>query len=364
MQAAAARPLQFGEPAPWFSARCGTNASFNFDTMGGFWIVFMLFGSLAHAETQRAHDHILASRGLFDDRRAMFFGVTVDPGDHTVRRLCNQPPGLRYFQDYDQQVSSLYGVQRGEIYAPRVLLLDRSLRVVASRPIRETEAVLGLLAETLAVAEPAPADATDADAPVLLVPRIFEPELCDTLIKHFDAVGATPSGFMRAVDGKTVRFHDAAFKRRSDVDLKDTNLISAIQSRLASRLLPMVQRAYGYRPGYLERHLIACYTGEDSGFFKPHRDTTTPGTVHRQLAVTINLNADDYEGGELRFPEFGAKLYKPVTGGAAVFGGGLLHEVTPVTRGRRMAYLPFLYDETGAALRERNMHTIVDSVEG
>jgi predicted 2-oxoglutarate/Fe(II)-dependent dioxygenase YbiX len=37
-----------------------------------------------------------------------------------------------------------------------------------------------------------------------------------------------------------------------------------------------------------------------------------------------------------------------------VFSCSLLHEATPVTRGRRYAFLPFLYDEAGAAIREKN----------
>ena len=32
-----------------------------------------------------------------------------------------------------------------------------------------------------------------------------------------------------------------------------------------------------------------------------------------------------------------------------------MHEALPVTRGRRYAVLPFLYDESGAKLREANL---------
>ena len=42
------------------------------------------------------------------------------------------------------------------------------------------------------------------------------------------------------------------------------------------------------------------------------------------------------------------------TGGAVVFSCSLLHEATPVTRGKRYAYLPFLYDEEGARIRQEN----------
>jgi predicted 2-oxoglutarate/Fe(II)-dependent dioxygenase YbiX len=37
-----------------------------------------------------------------------------------------------------------------------------------------------------------------------------------------------------------------------------------------------------------------------------------------------------------------------------VFSCGALHQVTPVTRGRRYAFLAFLYGEADAALREAN----------
>ncbi|MDE2489050.1 MAG: hypothetical protein KGO51_16790 [Alphaproteobacteria bacterium] len=35
-----------------------------------------------------------------------------------------------------------------------------------------------------------------------------------------------------------------------------------------------------------------------------------------------------------------------------VFAYGLLHEATRVSRGRRYAFLPFLYDEAGEAVRQ------------
>ena len=68
--------------------------------------------------------------------------------------------------------------------------------------------------------------------------------------------------------------------------------------------------------------------------------------------MTINLNAGDYDGGDLRFPEYGPRTYRAPTGGAIVFSCSLLHEATPVTRGTRYAFLPFLYDDAAARLRE------------
>jgi len=90
----------------------------------------------------------------------------------------------------------------------------------------------------------------------------------------------------------------------------------------------------------------------------PHRDNESFATQHRRFAVSINLNAEEFEGGDLRFPEFGPQTYQPPTGGAVVFSCSLLHEATPVTRGTRYATLPFLFDEAGAAVREKNLHLV------
>ena len=86
-------------------------------------------------------------------------------------------------------------------------------------------------------------------------------------------------------------------------------------------------------------------------------NNTTLGTAHRRFAVTINLNSRDYDGGEIWFPEFGPRMYKAPSGAAIVFSCSLLHEVPPVTRGRRYAFLPFLYDASAAEVRERRFPT-------
>ena len=78
--------------------------------------------------------------------------------------------------------------------------------------------------------------------------------------------------------------------------------------------------------------------------------------------MSINLN-DDFDGGELSFPEYGHRGFKAPTGGAVVFSGALLHAVSPVTRGRRYAFLPFLYDDAAARIREANNKFLGEGVE-
>jgi predicted 2-oxoglutarate/Fe(II)-dependent dioxygenase YbiX len=111
----------------------------------------------------------------------------------------------------------------------------------------------------------------------------------------------------------------------------------------------------------MERYIVACYSAEDRGHFRAHRDNTTKGTAHRRFAVTINLN-DEFEGGELSFPEYGPRSFKPPAGGAVVFSCSLLHAASEVTGGTRYAFLPFLYDEAAAKIREQNNRFLGEDV--
>jgi predicted 2-oxoglutarate/Fe(II)-dependent dioxygenase YbiX len=46
-----------------------------------------------------------------------------------------------------------------------------------------------------------------------------------------------------------------------------------------------------------------------------------------------------------------------------VFSCSLLHSVSTVTRGQRYAFLPFIYDEEAAKIRESNNPFLGDGVE-
>jgi predicted 2-oxoglutarate/Fe(II)-dependent dioxygenase YbiX len=114
-----------------------------------------------------------------------------------------------------------------------------------------------------------------------------------------------------------------------------------------------------FKPTRMERYIVSCYAAEDGGVFTAHRDNTTAGTAHRRFAVSINLNAE-FEGGEVSFPEYSPRGFKAPPGGAVVFSCSLLHAVSLVTAGRRYAFLPFLYDEPAARIREANAGLLAD----
>ena len=189
------------------------------------------------------------------------------------------------------------------------------------------------------------------------------PKLCQSLIDFYEQAGGAPSGFMRDIEGRTKLVHDASHKVRRDQEITDEALRQAAMVRIHDRVVPEIEKAFQFRATRIERHIVACYLSEEQGHFRAHRDNTTKGTAHRRFAVTVNLNAGQYEGGELCFPEYGRRTFLPPTGAALVFSCSLLHEARPVTRGKRYAYLPFLYDDAAAQVRAANKPFLEDRPE-
>ena len=223
------------------------------------------------------------------------------------------------------------------------LLLDPTLRVSGRVRLGNAQMIFDFVRRLKSPREHA---GVPLLAPGLIAPRIFEPELCRRLIDLHQADGGRFTGVMRDAGDRTVAVMDE-LKRRRDVLVEDVGLQTALRDRLQRRLFPLIDRALGFAVTEIERYLVSCYDAADEGVFHAHRDSTTFGTAHRKFACSLNLN-DDFDGGDLRFPEFGAKTYRPPLGGAVVFSCALLHEATRVTAGRRYAFLPFFYDEAGA----------------
>ena len=358
-----------GDPAPWFKQRSTTNPRYSFDAAAGRYIVLCFFATAADEAGRAAIAAAHARRDLFDDTRASFFGVSVDPADEQQARVREAIPGLRYFLDFDGSVSRLYGALPADAASANPkqarrfwMLLDPSLRIIAVVPFARggsDRAAFFAMLERLP--PPERFRGFEVQAPVLVLPHVFEPDFCRKLIGLYQAHGGEESGFMREVNGKTVKIHDEDHKRRRDYAIEDRAVIAETQARIRRRIVPEVLKAHQFHVTRMERYIVACYAAEDGGHFRAHRDNTTKGTAHRRFAVTINLN-DEFEGGELSFPEYGPRSFKPPVGGAVVFSCSLLHAASKVTRGTRYAFLPFLYDDAAAMIREQNNKFLGDGV--
>jgi len=301
---------------------------------------------------------------------ALNFGVSVDPDDERRGLIPDSPPGVRFFLDFDARVSALYGAApksaagaAGRISMRRFwVILDPTLRVVdviAFAPDGSDIAAALSLIESLP--PPSRFAGFEIAAPVIVLPNVFDRAFCGELVALYERNGGVDSGFMREVDGKTVGLIDYGHKRRRDCVITDEAIIERAKALVRRRIAPEIVKAHQFHVTRMERYIVCCYDAAEDAHFRAHRDNTTSGTAHRRFAVSINLN-DDFDGGEVTFPEYGPKTYKPPVGGAVVFSCSLLHAVTRVTRGKRYAFLPFLYDDAAARLRERNNARLGDGV--
>lgn len=71
--------------------------------------------------------------------------------------------------------------------------------------------------------------------------------------------------------------------------------------------------------------------------------------------MSLFLNTGEYDGGFLRSPEYGNAQFSALGGHAVVFSCATLHRATPVAHGQHLMFLPFLYDEAGRAIRDRDV---------
>lgn len=359
--------LLAGDPAPMFICPSNVNPAFDFSTTAGRFLVLSFFGSSAQPVGKALIEAFIAAAATFADPDFYFFGVSCDPADRNDARLTQLPPGMDIFWDQERQVTRRYRLLPADAanaqgLQPVTFLLDQALRIIgifATQDGRlQADSVLQVLKRLPKLGPPRPAQ---MQAPVLVLPHVFERDLCRRLIEGFQQNGGTESGFMVERGGRTVRENDPRHKRRRDWIITDRALIEAAQDRIRRRVVPEVAKAFAFNVTRMERHIVASYD-QSGGYFRPHRDNTTKGTAHRRFAVTINLNAEDYTGGDLMFPEFGRATYRAPTGGAVVFSCSLLHEALPVLRGQRFAYLPFLYDEAAAQIRQTNNAHLGDGV--
>lgn len=267
------------------------------------------------------------------------------PGDAAQAQAAKRVAGWphRVMGDPGAEITQGFAELSG-LAPPAIYVLDPNQRIAAARRLAELDVGLAdwLDAEIAAASFHETPALVPRFAPVLILPRALEPEDCRWLIDLWHAgetdegtvaVGASAGGGVSVVP---------TTKRREDLYLRDPMLHQMVSERLMSRLVPEVTKAFHFDGYVLETFKVGCYKAEKAGFFNAHRDDYSPATKNRKFAVTVNLNTGDYEGGDLRFPEYGPELYRPPRGGAVVFSCSLLHEVVPVTKGHRFVLLTFL----------------------
>lgn len=284
-------------------------------------------------------------RKAFADQHHIPFPLLSDP-DHFVRG----------YYELDE-LQSLAG--EGSSFPNTLIILDRNMVIHDICAPFQAEFIPELL-DALKARFPKQQAVIVQDLytpPVLLIPHIFDRAYCREIMNLWETQGNQISHVMRPDGEKTYGVVDRQVKIRRDHFIRDENIKTAINGIFQRRVYPEIEKCFHYVVDEYEHFKIACYDAETGGYFRPHRDNTSGGTAHRKWALSINLNSEDYEGGYLRFPEYGPQLYKPGTGCGVVFSCSLMHEATDITAGRRFVLLSFFYGEKDSEDRLRYRET-------
>jgi len=339
-----------GDPVPRFSARLITGGPFELHVCAGRWVVLSFLGTPDNPKTDAEISELVSLADILGEDHIIVRGIFTAPPPDAAKYAALSSAALSFVADYDGSISRCFGA----FDMPRTIVLDPMLRAIADIPWNypqgHAESVINLLRSLPKVEESA---GVPLIAPTLIVPRVFDFPLCDLLVDFYEKNGAEESGFLYDVDGKTATIVDHRLKRRRDVPIAHPDLRALVRKQIIRRLLPEIERFFQFQATRMDRDIVACYDSAVGGHFHRHRDNINAGAQHRRFAVTINLNSD-FDGCDLVFPEFGRRTYRAPCGGAIVFSCGALHQVMPVTRGRRYAFLAFLYDEADAARRRAN----------
>ena len=278
----------------------------------------------------------------FDDLSIDIFAINLDNSKENNKF---QMPFL-VWSDPNQKITEHYlggaGIEPELRNSIHIFLLDANQRVLAMQSGLET-GLVGRVQEFYRKIPPPPApQILSANAPVLLLPHLIDPRMCQDLIALWNHGEHDESKVVSVVGDKEVTRTHIKVKKRRDHRIMDMNLHKMLQRTIGRRIAPELEKVFHFQEFRFDRFIVVCYDAARGDYFRVHRDNLSPTTADRAFALTLNLNVEEYEGGELVFPEYGPHKFQPKSGGGILFSCSLLHEALPVTHGRRFALLSFL----------------------
>jgi predicted 2-oxoglutarate/Fe(II)-dependent dioxygenase YbiX len=262
--------------------------------------------------------------------------LVVGTTPENVRGPSAGSPLVQVF-DPRNEIAPLFGLTGTGLIA-----IDRRRRLIGAYAGRGPRDALTLCRDAFASE---PSGTLAVQAPVLLVPNIFDASEAASLVSYWDASDKDLVNNVASGAGGN-DYDSPQIKRRIDTPIEERRLFDLVKLRIERRVFPEIVKSFQCTIARMEMPRIGCYDSADRGEFGRHRDNTTTFTAHRKFALSINLN-DGYKGGAVCFPEYGRIAYRPPIGGGVVFSCSLLHEAQPVTAGRRFGLFTFFTDAEG-----------------
>jgi peroxiredoxin/predicted 2-oxoglutarate/Fe(II)-dependent dioxygenase YbiX len=338
------RRLEAGDPAPRVVAldQDGEPAYSHADLVAGRPLVLLFCPA-------DGSDVLVAFRDRHEAFAAVEAGIfAVTRGPVEANRAAHAALQLQFklLADATGDVFRAYGADVGAT----AVILDPNHRIArvlsGAAPATLAEATLSCLRRTLAPRR----QRLGSHAPVLLLPRVLSEADCAELIELWHRpVNLWPSADGFRSDGHNREpgdfkvGHAGAYGQMTEYVVRDAAVQRRLDRRFSRRVAPEMRKAFQTGVSQREHYRIVRYDSAAGGVLHPHRDNAIKETAHRRFTMTVNLNAGAYEGGALRFREYGDDLYEVERGTAVIWSAALLHEVMPVTKGARFVLGVHMY---------------------
>jgi peroxiredoxin len=341
-----AGPLEAGDPAPPVGAldETGAPAFTHADLVTGRPLVLLF----CPADDDSFQETLIA----FRDRAADFAGLDalvfafsrMAPEENRATHAALQLP-FKLMSDPTGGIYRSYGAE----VASLAVILDRNHRIARILRISAPAALVDAVLACLQASFPPRGLQVQAQAPILLLPRVLGEADCARLVQLFHR----PVKVWRS-DGFRSEGHDkepgdfkvdhaGSYGQLTEYVVREPGARQFLDHCFNRRVAREIRKAFQTRVGQREDYRIARYDSASGGVLHAHRDNATKETAHRRFTMTINLNAGEYEGGALRFREYGDHYYEVERGTAVVWSATLLHEVMPVTKGARFVLGVHMY---------------------
>jgi hypothetical protein len=170
---------------------------------------------------------------------------------------------------------------------------------------------------------------------ILEIENFIDKKTCKNILKYLDSISDNWS---------TIIFYGSSgIVPQEDPTLTDFGLSKNLFDEIKIKIQSQVERTFDKK---LESSTSYIQIWDIGGFASPHSDNSDfngkPNNLLKNKYASILYLNDDYEGGELYFPEHDIQI-KPKTGSLVIFPGGRenLHGIKEVTEGRRYTFAAF-----------------------
>lgn len=190
---------------------------------------------------------------------------------------------------------------------------------------------------------------------ILIMQNFVDDATCAAIVQECEALqGAEHT--ISAVDAKTLTSIESAARKSDFIDVRmlQTDITAIVRRAYTELVAPRFQTVIDW----FELPEILRY--KPGGEYKPHADSDNwlvteqkwKRVIDRDLSILIYLN-DEFDGGEIVFPNFGVKL-KPSRGLLIAFPADCryLHTARPVTAGVRYALVSWAAAKGGERVND------------